>query len=158
MLHICVGELVSLDSDCGLSPVRHQAITWTNAELLSIGPLGTNFGEIEIELRNFPWMKMHLNMSSAKRRSNGLCSRWVLCEPLHMLQCAKHSIAMSIVEWWCKFEGIFTSLSTRLTDRKPKLAPKVFYGVAIGRDHWSIHLANVQLFGKNSDCSRAITQ
>ena len=33
----------------GLSPVRRQAITWTNADLLSIGPLGTNFSEIRIQ-------------------------------------------------------------------------------------------------------------
>ena len=29
-------------------PVRRQAITWINANLLSIGPLGTNFSEIEL--------------------------------------------------------------------------------------------------------------
>ena len=38
--HICVSELSSIGSGYGLSPVRRQAITWTNAELLSIGPLG----------------------------------------------------------------------------------------------------------------------
>ena len=32
--------------DNGLSPVRRQAITWTNAGLLLIGILGTYFGEI----------------------------------------------------------------------------------------------------------------
>ena len=30
----------------GLSPVRRQAITWTNTGLLSIGPMRTNFSEI----------------------------------------------------------------------------------------------------------------
>ena len=33
--------------------VRHQAITWTNAGLLSIGPLGTNLSEILIEINIF---------------------------------------------------------------------------------------------------------
>ena len=33
----------------GLAPVRRQAITWTNAGLLSIRPLGTNFSEIRIK-------------------------------------------------------------------------------------------------------------
>ena len=33
---------VNIDSGNGLSPVRRQAITWTNAGLLSIGPLRTN--------------------------------------------------------------------------------------------------------------------
>ena len=34
----------------GLSPVQRQAITWTNAGLLSIRLLGTNFGEIRIRI------------------------------------------------------------------------------------------------------------
>ena len=37
---------VSIGSDKGLSLIRCQAITWTNAHLLSIGPLRTNFSEI----------------------------------------------------------------------------------------------------------------
>ena len=37
-----------IGSDNGLSPNRHQAITWTNAGILLIGPLGTNFNEILI--------------------------------------------------------------------------------------------------------------
>ena len=31
-------------SDNSLSTVQHQVITWTNADLLQIGPLETNFG------------------------------------------------------------------------------------------------------------------
>ena len=42
-----------IGSDNGLSPVRHQAITWTNADFWSIGHLGTNFNEIRIEIWNF---------------------------------------------------------------------------------------------------------
>ena len=34
---------VNIGSDNGLSPIRRQAIIWTNAGLLSIKPLGTNF-------------------------------------------------------------------------------------------------------------------
>ena len=49
-----------------LSPVRRQAITWTNAGLLSIGVLGTNFSEIWISILSFPFKKMHLKLSSAK--------------------------------------------------------------------------------------------
>ena len=37
---------VSIGSDNGLSPDRHQAIILTNARILLIGPLGTNFNEI----------------------------------------------------------------------------------------------------------------
>ena len=46
----CVGNLTIIGSDNGLSPGRHQAIIWTNAGILLIGPLGTNFSEILIEI------------------------------------------------------------------------------------------------------------
>ena len=60
---------VSTGSDNGLSPVRHEAITWTNAVLLLIRPLGINFSEI--------WTKIHLKISSAKWRSLLSRERWV---------------------------------------------------------------------------------
>ena len=66
--HICVGKLVIIVSDNGLSPVRRQAIIWTNAGILLIGPLGTNFSEILIEIHTFSFKKMHLKMSSGKWR------------------------------------------------------------------------------------------
>ena len=59
---------VSIGSDNGLSPVWCQAITWTNAVLLSIRLLGTNFSEILIKIQNFTFRKMHLKVSSAKWR------------------------------------------------------------------------------------------
>ena len=65
-LHICVSELIGTGSGNGLSPVLHQAITWTNADLLSIGPLGTNFIEIWIKIQKFSFLKMPLKMLSAK--------------------------------------------------------------------------------------------
>ena len=45
---------------------RRQAIIWTNAGILLIGPLGTNFNEILIGIQTFSLKKMHLKMSSAK--------------------------------------------------------------------------------------------
>ena len=50
MTHICVGKLTIIGSDNGLSPGRCQAIIWTNAEILLIGPLGTKFSEMLIEI------------------------------------------------------------------------------------------------------------
>ena len=41
--HICVAYLTTIASDNGLSPSRHQAIIWTNAGILLIRPIGTNF-------------------------------------------------------------------------------------------------------------------
>ena len=46
--HICVNKLSNIGSDNGLSPDRRQAVIWTNAVMLLIGPLGTNFTEILI--------------------------------------------------------------------------------------------------------------
>ena len=43
LTHIWVNKLTLIGSDNGLSPGRHQAITWNSAELFSIGPLGTIF-------------------------------------------------------------------------------------------------------------------
>ena len=68
MTHICVSKLTIIDSNNGLSPGRRQAIIWTNAGLLLIVPLGTNFSEILIEILTLPFKKMRLNVSSAKRR------------------------------------------------------------------------------------------
>ena len=59
---------VSIGSDNGLSPVRHQAITWNNTHLLSIRPLGTNLCEIGIKTQKCSFMKMHLKISPAKWR------------------------------------------------------------------------------------------
>ena len=38
---------VGIGSDNHLSPIRHQAISWTNADLLSIGSLGKNYSEFD---------------------------------------------------------------------------------------------------------------
>ena len=66
--HICVGNLTIIGSDNGLSPDRRQAITWTNAGILIIGPLETNSSEISIKIQTCSFTKMHLKTSSAKRR------------------------------------------------------------------------------------------
>ena len=70
--HICVDKLTTIGSDNGLSPGRRQAIIWTNAGILLIGSLGTNFSEILIGIQTFSFKKMHLKMSSAKWRPSCL--------------------------------------------------------------------------------------
>ena len=50
----------------GLSPVRRQAISWTNANLLSIAPSETSIDGIWIQILAFSFKKMRLKMSSAK--------------------------------------------------------------------------------------------
>ena len=66
--HICVDKLTTIGSDNGLSPGRRQVIIWTNAGILLIRLLGTNFSEILIGNQTFSFKKMHLKMSSAKWR------------------------------------------------------------------------------------------
>ena len=66
--HICVSDLTIIGSDNSLSPGRRQAIIRTNAEILLIRPLGTNFSEISIKIQIFSFKKMRLKVSSAKWR------------------------------------------------------------------------------------------
>ena len=68
MTHICIGKQTIIVSDDGLLPGWRQAIIWTNAGILLIGPLGTNFSEILIEILTFSFTKMCLKVSSVKWR------------------------------------------------------------------------------------------
>ena len=70
--HICVGNLTIIGPDNGLSPGRCQAIIWTNAGILLIEPLRTNFSEISIKSHAFSFKEMHLKMSSGKWRPSCL--------------------------------------------------------------------------------------
>ena len=63
---MCVSKLTIIGSEKGLSPGRRQAIFWTNARILLIAPLGSNFSEILIEIPTFSFKKMQLKMSSAE--------------------------------------------------------------------------------------------
>ena len=83
---ICVSKLTIIGSDNGLSPGRHQAIIWTNAGILLIGSLGTNFSEILIEIHIFSLKKMHLKISSAKWQP--------FCLGLNVL------MQVQVIEWW----------------------------------------------------------
>ena len=67
-MHIYVSKLATIGSDNGLSPGRRQVIIWTNAGILLIRPLWTNFSEILIEIVIFSFKKMRLKVSSAKWR------------------------------------------------------------------------------------------
>ena len=51
--HIYVSKQTIIGSDNGLSPGQRQAIIWTNVGILLIGPLGTNFSDILMEMYSF---------------------------------------------------------------------------------------------------------
>ena len=91
--HICVGNRIIIGSDNGLSPGRRQAIILTNADMLLIGPVGTNFNEILIEIHTFSFKKMHLNMSSGKWRPFCLGLNVLM----HFARCSGYSWVIMVV-------------------------------------------------------------
>ena len=66
LTHIYVSNLTITASDNGVSPGRRQDIIWTNVGILLIGPLGTNFSEILIDINTSSFNKMPLKMSPGK--------------------------------------------------------------------------------------------
>ena len=96
----CVSAPTIIGWDNDLSPSRHQAIIWTNARILLIGPLGTNF-----QIHIFLLKKMPLKISSVKCRSfclglNFLNTgvKWLLLE--HLLT----NPSTSIYHVWTYFD------------------------------------------------------
>ena len=63
---LCVSYLTIIASDNDWSPGRRQAILWSNAGILFIGPLGTNLSEILIKIQTFSFKQMHLKMLPGK--------------------------------------------------------------------------------------------
>ena len=53
MTDICVGKLITIGSDNGLSPGWRQAIIRINAGILAIWSMGTNFSEMLSKLKHF---------------------------------------------------------------------------------------------------------
>ena len=101
--HICVGKLIIIGSDNGLSPVRHQAIIWPNAGILLNGPLGTNFSETLTVIQTFSFRKMHLKALSVKWRpfclslnvlskiSTKFQLQWKIASNLGFWTCSNHN-------------------------------------------------------------------
>ena len=61
--HICITKQTLIGPDICLSPDQRQAVIYTNAGILLIGPLGTNFSEILSEIHTLSYKKTHLKMS-----------------------------------------------------------------------------------------------
>ena len=59
---ICISKLTSISSDNGFLPGQRQAVVWTNAGILLIRALGTNFDEILSEIDAFSFKKMHVKI------------------------------------------------------------------------------------------------
>ena len=97
--HICVSKLAIIGSDNGLSPGRRQAIIWTNAGILLIRTLGTNFSEILSEIHIFSFKKIHLKMSSGKRRPFCLGLNVLI---MHLLSIWAQALWINIEEQYIK--------------------------------------------------------
>ena len=94
--HICVRKLTTFGTDNGLSPGRRQAIIWTNAVILSIWSLATNFNEILIKIQTFPFKKMHLKLSSGKWRPFCLGLSVLICGCHHQLMGRVRTVTMGM--------------------------------------------------------------
>ena len=137
VMHIWVSDLTTIASDNGLSPGRHRATIWTNAGILLIGSLGTNFSEISIEIQAFSLKKIHLKVLFTKWRSiclglnvltalavqkqlwptkcwQTVCnisrhfSCWRYEEWLQTLQIICHCLQATTQLWWCYSEVLFS--------------------------------------------------
>ena len=91
MTHIWVGNLTIIGSDNGLWPGLRQA--WTDAGILLIEPLGTNFSEILIGIQIFSFKKM----------------RWKTAAILSRPQC------VNIIDMWCGRRGICAHFMSIIT-------------------------------------------
>ena len=103
VMHICVVKQTIIGSYNGLLPGWRQAIIYTNAGILIIGPLGTNFSEILIGIKTFSLKKMHLKMSSAKWHPFSL--------GLNVLR-AMGKTMVNIQYFWRSCFGMFVSIYT----------------------------------------------
>ena len=132
--HIWVGKLTIIDSDNGLSPGRRQAIIWTNAGILLIGPLRTNFSEILIGIQTFSLRKMHLKILSAKWRPfclglNVLTTGIASCDAENNPKTKTNSFLKQNItcDWRVYFRYIhlqlFTSNDTMKTETRDKHLP-----------------------------------
>ena len=88
VMHICISKLTTIGSDNGLSPGRRQAIIWTNAEILLIGTLGTNFSEILSKIHTF---------FIQENASENVCEMAANCFSLIVLKNVNRYLAVS--EW-----------------------------------------------------------
>ena len=142
--HICVGKLTIIGSYNGLSPGRRQAIIWTNAGILLIGPLRTNFSEILIEIHTFSFKKIDLKMSSGKWRPSCLGpnpytgNAWIHSQHCGYRSPGANAPGHHYTQWWWHIGRI-----------GPVLYKHVTFTANDGTSKWNYMLKKkmIQLFG-----------
>ena len=145
--HICVGKLTIIGSDNGLSPGRRQAIIWTSAGILLIGPLGTNFSEIWIGIQTFSFKKINLKMSFGKWRP--------FCLGLNVLmETAKDDIIYWVIAVFLLFQ--FSPDITSSVPHHKHYALEITENCSPTVDHCIIRSTSVGKYNRNliSQCSR----
>ena len=114
VMHICASKLdhPSLAEIIGLSPVRRQAIIWTNADILWNGFYGTISIEILIESRAFSFKK-HFKMLSTKLLSFCLGISLLDTHHQHQLNVAEHIENAVLSLFWTMFHRHVFAISSR---------------------------------------------
>ena len=104
MTHICARELTIIGSDNGLSPGRRQAIIWTNARILLIGPVGNKLQwnlkrnlyifiqEAVFQISSKNWRPFCLGIDVIKVLK---CAQWILKSYLGLTR----SISWLLMPW-----------------------------------------------------------
>ena len=107
---IWVSKLTIIALDNGLEPGRRQAIIWTNAGILLIGPLRANFSEILIQMQTYIFIQRNA-VENVVRKLASILSRpqCVYCLSSLFFQCL-HNILWTRwrhPKWASKLPGVF---------------------------------------------------
>ena len=124
-----------------MSPGWHQAIIWTNAGILLIRPLGTNFSEILIEIYSFSFKEMDSKMLSGKCRPFCLSLYVIINLRTILPKYYAHGLyfGVVVVSWYC---SLFT-ISFRVTS----LALGLSYDFPVSMNQpWGIRLIGSEEF------------
>ena len=138
--HICVSDLTSIGSDNGSAPGRRRAIIRTNAGILLIKPLGTNFSEFLVEILIFSFKKIGLKGSSAKRRP--------FCFSLNELRIQRISRQVHVLTWFTVYSIAYIYRVNQHTQNTTAwvLFTNRFAGPAYGIDAW---ISNYYIYVKH---------
>ena len=137
--HMCVGKLTIIVSDNDLSPGRRQAIIWTNAGILLIGPLGTNFSEISIGIHTFSLQKC-LWKCRLRNGVHFVSSVNVLTHRGRMTHiCENNSSPPSAtyMRQWTR-SALVQDMACHLFGAKPSPKPMLTYGLLDSREQTSV--------------------
>ena len=112
MTHISASKLTTTGSDNGLSPDRRQAIIWTKAGMLLIGPLGTNVSEILGAFSNI--FIQENEFESVVCEIAAILSRPQCVKP----RCVRIAALCGFIRWPCYAKIVMSSIRVGAIKRK----------------------------------------